>query len=777
MSLLLENLKEKEYVVPSGTEQIKLKNSIFDKFVISSNVKVFSMEYCSIKKLVIQNSEIKIMNLRYNFVSKIKCKNTKIFELNYIDYKIENVSELFKHVQKFLNVDMEEPITFDKLKFNEELKTIVLKNVLTKTPLEFPKKCKNLTIVSEQLANIKALPSELKRLESNCLILKDLNLPETIEAVSLNLNPKISVSSNNWTGNFKVRKNLKRFSCENQNIYVLIFELNNSLEFLNCSNNSINSLYLVNCDKLTTLKCNNSELKFLELPESLKHLECTSNKFSSLKLTPNLKSLNISNNKIRELNVISDLECLNISYTPISKLIFSAVNTLKTLKICNTNINIEDFYFENLINFTGENCKFFNLNFLNNNLKELNLSKSTINLNENFDRFDKLISLNLSNTSLIKFPSISNTVKILDVSLNSIPELPEILPPNLESLDISYTLIEKLDIDFENFPKLFYLNISGDNITELPKITNKNLKFEFYDTPLSRRFDMEYKTLNIPIEPLTLSTTGEKFDSCILPKGTVLFRSVKKEIRINDFVGYTAEESVNSNMYYLSPHINVFFFPYPFSWGDKNTVMYVLTQDTKILCGVLPSKNFGEQAKYDSNILKSCDKVWKDKLFTGYSFDACISKDFMKEHSEVLGRVSFFRGDTYAHITPSLNTSSYVKYRKNFQDATGIRGVPEIVLHPLKQRNSEYVITPKSEVNYEWLSSNMYKYNYMPVIIQNDSTPFENVIDQLLSPEGYNSMHMTINLNTNFYMLAEYSDTKELENCLPLDLENKLSFW
>jgi hypothetical protein len=70
--------------------------------------------------------------------------------------------------------------------------------------------------------------------------------------------------------------------------------------------------------------------------------------------------------------------------------------------------------------------------------------------------------------------------------------------------------------------------------------------------------------------------------------------------------------------------------------------------------------------------------------------------------------------------------------------------------------------------NYKLLKS--YENDFSEKILQKD-------IDALISPEGLDGMHMTIDLATKMYVLWEEADDEVKARCVPIEEPNKLKWF
>lgn len=293
---------------------------------------------------------------------------------------------------------------------------------------------------------------------------------------------------------------------------------------------------------------------------------------------------------------------------------------------------------------------------------------------------------------------------------------------------------------------------------------------------------------------------------------------------------YEGEE----NDYFLYPNFNVFFYPYPFVADSisfiKTTdiLLFVLTRDIEIVLGVQPSPNtrtdrfyidekkmggmkenniynyndynnynsdynyniqpyipeykniYPENNTKDKPYLISCDKLsytyknskGQDKELLGRGYDPCFTKEFINKYPEINGNLFLASEDTSAHLQNDPEQRFFSKYRTNFIDNKDRVGVPEIILHPSKNR-----LNNKSEKNYKLFA-----------VLPHSSFQFDKgweAIDNLLSPRGAffdtinptgKNYHMTIDLATKMYVIYELCDVAIKNRCVPIEEPYKLRY-
>jgi hypothetical protein len=177
-----------------------------------------------------------------------------------------------------------------------------------------------------------------------------------------------------------------------------------------------------------------------------------------------------------------------------------------------------------------------------------------------------------------------------------------------------------------------------------------------------------------------------------IPKGTLLFRLVKRPD--DDLRGVKLDDGTRC----LTPNYNVFFYPNPFVgklaldlWVTKHrtVTVYVLTNDVKVLWLLNPSKYSRVTKSTQRTFIKRCSKVPQGCLpKKGMGYNPCMSDTMIKKYPDIVGMMAIARADA---IRSAVNlkrksTRRIRKYIKPAEDATGISGVPEMILHPLTRR-------------------------------------------------------------------------------------------
>lgn len=235
-----------------------------------------------------------------------------------------------------------------------------------------------------------------------------------------------------------------------------------------------------------------------------------------------------------------------------------------------------------------------------------------------------------------------------------------------------------------------------------------------------------------------------------IPKGTLLFRltkSVKDDIR-----GYPKKDGTRC---ILSNH-NVFFYPNPFvgklalsefiKAKEYPTIsVYILKNDVKVVWLLKPSTRARTEKNKKRSFLKRCSTTRKgclDKMKLQGShapYNPCFSETIIKKYPDVVGIMAIAFGDMKRIKDAMASKTTPGKRFFHFaEDSNENSSIPELVLHPLKQRPSKDVIVKSGdslETNYKLLA-------------QIDSSDEEKLT-------GFMKRHAVYNPETYFYTYKE----------------------
>jgi hypothetical protein len=709
-------------------------NDDYQKNIDSKNI---ILETYNFKELPLDLEKLKInyyLNEKLNLEELLNLKELTFYNIENPDISIE----LPKNLKKLEIIDIE---NFDFNNLPENLESIKIKNYKGKIDEIFkhlPLNIKKIKIVNTKLSNydfVYKFPNlKVLKLKRTGFIDIVNNLPDFIEKLSL-------------VGDYDYYE-------------INIINYPKNLHTLNLSSYDINNLYIDN-ESLKSLKitvCGTN--KIIKIPQNLKKLDISKNQITDDEKIPlNLEKLNISNNQLKKFNFQNYhlLKKLNVGKNYISSVNLENNGILEKLDISYNKIS--------------------SISKLPETLKKLNVSGNSLT---KIPKLNSIKKLECSDNLIQKLPKLPENLEYLDCSKNIITSLSKI-PTKLKTLICSYNLIKFLP-NMENLEKLDCSNNPLNEIPEVLKIKSINIK----NTPIYDKLIYNVREIKLPQN--VINYKNFEIDTIIIPKGTIMFKGYDNpKNMINDFIGFNPNKQKYEHNFLFQNH-TTFLYPYPYVVndvrGDDLTIItFVLSQDITIVNQTIPSKNTRNDDKFN-NYTTTCDKIELIKDSFGYKIDPCFTKDFLKEYPNISGQICLTSMDTFGHnYIRKISKIDLLKYRKNFMDNSGLIGVPELILHPLKNRNVEPIKTKKSDATFEWLVENMDNYNYFPLYVEdyskNKSTHLA-VMNQLLSPEGAelngNICHMTIDPLTSFYVIYEMCEEEVQKRCIPIDEPNKLKY-
>lgn len=247
----------------------------------------------------------------------------------------------------------------------------------------------------------------------NSLIIKNSEI-DTLEDINCfqNLNSLEIINS-------KV-DNFKRIS-ELNSLFTL------SLININLYDSKINEITWNKLENLNYLDVSQNSItnfsEYLKL-KSIKHLKANNNKITNFQLSPSLELLDISNNKLTELAISSSkLKELNMSHNNIESFKLTNNKSLIDIDLSNNNLKVLHFIEENNINKLNLSVNKLDDNLCNeiskcSNLENLDISQNKVSSLENFNRLNKLHSLNISDTRInkISVSDIPDSLKEIHIS-------------------------------------------------------------------------------------------------------------------------------------------------------------------------------------------------------------------------------------------------------------------------------------------------------------------------------------------------------------------------
>jgi hypothetical protein len=200
-----------------------------------------------------------------------------------------------------------------------------------------------------------------------------------------------------------------------------------------------------------------------------------------------------------------------------------------------------------------------------------------------------------------------------------------------------------------------------------------------------------------------------------IPKGTLLFRLVKQSK--DDLRGVPLADGTRC----IIPNYNVFFYPNPFAiklalskWLEKEDLgktvhVYTLTNDVRVIKLLKPSKYSRAHKSTKRTFIKRCSLVPKGCMPNSLKdYDPCLSDSIVKKYPDVVGIIGIPLRDANELKKTLKKTSKKVKtFLKFAEDSVGVKGIPELVLHPLTKRPSSDIIVKDSDTlenNYKLLT-------------------------------------------------------------------------
>lgn len=382
--------------------------------------------------------------LRYFTVNNIKMKTININDINYIDYKNNDICTIEPILFKIENL-----IYLDLSNNNISIIPNTIHNLV------------NLNYLNLNNNNIKLIPPDLNKLTK----LQELHIrSNSINVINIASDKlfKLDVSHNNIISYDLVTPLLSTLHL-NHNKITNTSKLNTlcNLRQLYLQHNNIK--FLSNIDKLTKLE---------ELYINDNCISVLSNSFYKLS---NLYELDVSHNKLTTIpysfKKLNKLISCNLSFNKITILpnIFKQLSSLQSLDIRHNNI------------------KFLpsSLNKLNETVRERVMYDSGINIKCSYNllykityTFQNITNLNISNNKLIIFPASIlelNNLRILEINNNLLTELPVNINKltNITDLYLFDNEISALPLSFYELTTLNYLDISNNNITEIDNNINK----------------------------------------------------------------------------------------------------------------------------------------------------------------------------------------------------------------------------------------------------------------------------------------------------------------
>lgn len=270
------------------------------------------------------------------------------------------------------------------------------------------------------------------------------------------------------------------------------------------------------------------------------------------------------------------------------------------------------------------------------------------------------------------------------------------------------------------------------------------------------------------------STTIPPHLTFTLPKGTMLFRGIRKSTSSKGFdvMGPWSSEYGDKNC--IPPNYQVYFYPYPFASntigikGLNRMMIYVTTQDIQMLCLVSPSQY--TRASLDKNIITRCSDISSFGCgLQGRAYDSCFTKDYMDTFPDVTGILAIAKTDMEGQqFYLNQMDGEFKKYMGSqigmITDARSITStdtaVPEIVLSPFNRTLAKPytdVMVPLGKFRNAY--EDILTYEVFAVLHRSDAneSEVEDFMTKILSTEGYHGYHAGIDKQTGFYRIKELS--------------------
>jgi hypothetical protein len=236
----------------------------------------------------------------------------------------------------------------------------------------------------------------------------------------------------------------------------------------------------------------------------------------------------------------------------------------------------------------------------------------------------------------------------------------------------------------------------------------------------------------------TYKINGKKYQTIKIPKGTVLFRGLSFENKLNyetlfgDIIGARGD-----SRYYIAPTMNVFFYPVPYVSDVVNIytvhTLYITQYDIELVMLVSPATiSRGNKDILDPQLspITTCSRISEfDKC--GYRMsdtDPCLTDIIIKYFPQIDGFIGLAEQDIqyinrkYKDIASNPKTRDMARQiiPSMITNSRGLSGIPEIVIHPLRFRHEECKIMRAkfrtSEDIVKYCSKHRAQYNYFPLV-------------------------------------------------------------
>ena len=253
-----------------------------------------------------------------------------------------------------------------------------------------------------------------------------------------------------------------------------------------------------------------------------------------------------------------------------------------------------------------------------------------------------------------------------------------------------------------------------------------------------------------------------EYETIVIPKGTLLFRGIDSvESLVNDFAGI---RKGNTNQFCLTANYNVFFYPFPFVANSVNEdyesiVVFVTSRDLKLINLILPSKFHRADRDTGKGGIITCNKVDMGCGMKGQKFDPCVNYDDIS--TDVSGIIAIAEADarTLKDMKDTMKQWNG-KYFTSYKDSRGVVGVPEFILHPLRDNVEK---TENISDFQPWYKNNKDTFNYKYLhILDNQPEIIQEFMDEFLSKVGMDlgdekPYFLKMNKKNGFFQVQELS--------------------
>jgi hypothetical protein len=279
----------------------------------------------------------------------------------------------------------------------------------------------------------------------------------------------------------------------------------------------------------------------------------------------------------------------------------------------------------------------------------------------------------------------------------------------------------------------------------------------------------------------TLST-GETFQTMILPKGTLLFHGMDThtnkphpEYIFTDLFGYQDADGY----YCVDPHESRFFYPAPFVSDSVARyaihAIYHTNYDLELLMMVKPSTNTQDKSLKTyvrCNELSEKDQCGKPR----HEFDPCLSPQLLQEYPHIQGFIGIVQKDANIFMKGQLysffqNIPESIDFIRPFviSDDRGIQGIPEIALFPFHARHEtileKHVLHPRAVPHQiQYAIANRSKLNVFPMVYVTEKGFYS--FPELLDAKKLEELSKSERENINFDSAITYNMLKLMKAAL-----------